>query len=153
MKRWVYLAIWLALSLGAGVIGSQFRPDEWYLALQKPDWNPPGWIFAPVWTALYLMMALAAWLVSIHGEHRSRRLPLTFFSLQLAANALWSWLFFGLHRPGYALADTLILWVLLTVTMGLFYKARRAAGVLLLPYWLWVGFAAALNAAIWHLNG
>jgi tryptophan-rich sensory protein len=153
MKRWFYLALWLALALGAGAVGAGFRPDEWYSALHKPAWTPPGWLFGPVWTALYILMAVAAWLVTLHGEYRRRRLPLSFFCLQLAANSMWSWLFFGLHGPGYALADILVLWVILSVTMGLFYKTRRVAGLLLLPYWLWVSFATVLNAEIWRLNG
>jgi len=139
--------------LSAGAVGSQFRPGDWYDALAKPAWQPPSWIFAPVWTTLYLMMAVAAWLVTTHGEWRRRRLPLTFFSLQLAVNAAWSWLFFGLQRPDLALADILLLWVLLSVTLGLFLKTRRLAGILLVPYWLWVSFAALLNAELWRLNG
>lgn len=144
---------WVVLCFSAGAIGSQFRPGDWYGSLAKPAWQPPPWIFAPVWTTLYLMMAVAAWLVTIHGEWRRRRLPLTFFSLQLAVNAAWSWLFFGLQRPDLALADILLLWVLLSVTMGLFLKTRRLAGILLVPYWLWVSFAALLNAELWRLNG
>ena len=153
MKKGAYLLVWMLLCLGAGVVGANFGPDAWYASLAKPAWNPPGWIFAPVWTVLYLLMAVAAWLVSIHGEFRQRRLPLTLFGLQLAANAAWSWLFFGLHRPGWALVDLSLLWLLLTVTVVLFYTTRRASGLLLLPYWLWVSFAAALNAEIWRLNG
>lgn len=152
-KRWLYLFIWLTLCLGAGAVGSAFRPDEWYFALSKPAWNPPGWIFAPVWTALYIMMALAAWQVSLHGEYRRRRLPLTFFCLQLAVNSTWSWMFFGLHRPGYALVDILLLWMLVSVTTGLFFKMRKSSGWLLAPYWIWLSFATVLNAVIWHING
>ena len=153
MKRWFYLILWLVLSLGAGAVGAGFGPGEWYASLQKPSWTPPGWLFGPVWTLLYILMAVAAWLVSTHGEFRRRRLPLTLFCLQLAANAAWSWLFFGLQRPGLALVDIALLWLLLTLTLVLFYTTRRASGLLLLPYWLWVSFAAALNAEIWRLNG
>ena len=153
MKRWLYLIVWLVLSLGAGAVGASFGPGDWYASLQKPSWTPPGWLFGPVWTLLYILMAVAAWLVSTHGEFRRRRLPLTLFCLQLAANAAWSWLFFGLQRPGLALIDIALLWLLLTLTLVLFYTTRRASGLLLLPYWLWVSFAAALNAEIWRLNG
>lgn len=153
MKRALYLVFWVAVCFGAASLGATHRPGEWYAALAKPAWNPPSWIFAPVWTALYLMMALAAWQVSVHGEYRRRRLPLAFFVVQLALNAAWSWLFFGLRSPGLALLDILALWVALSVTTGLFLKTRRAAGLLLLPYWLWVSFAAVLNLEIWRLNG
>lgn len=153
MKSAVYLALWLGLCLGAGALGAQFLPGPWYVALNKPAWTPPGSIFGPVWTVLYIMMAVAAWQVSKHGEYRRRRLPLTLFSIQLCVNAVWSWLFFGLQRPGFALANILLLWILLSVTTGLFLKTRRMAGLLLVPYWLWVTFAAVLNAEIWRLNG
>ena len=152
-KSAFYLGFWLVLCYGAAAVGAQFMPGPWYDALAKPAWNPPPWIFGPVWTVLYAMMAVAAWLVTIHGEWRRRRLPLTLFCLQLAANAAWSWLFFGRHQPGWALAEILLLWVLLSVTLGLFLKTRRLAGMLLLPYWLWVSFAALLNAELWRLNG
>lgn len=153
LKSAFYLVFWLVLCFSAAAVGAQFTPGAWYASLAKPAWNPPGWIFGPVWTVLYTMMAVAAWLVSTHGEWRRRRTPLTFFCLQLAANAAWSWLFFGRQQPGWALVDMLVLWVLLSVTTGLFLKTRRLAGMLLIPYWLWVSFAALLNAELWRLNG
>lgn len=134
-------------------MGAQFTPGTWYAGLAKPAWTPPGWVFAPVWTMLYLLMAVAAWLVTLNGEWRQRRLPLALFILQLAVNAAWSWLFFGLQRPGWALLNILMLWGLVSVTVVLFLNTRRVAGILLLPYWGWLTLAAALNAAIWRLNG
>lgn len=134
-------------------MGAQFTPGTWYAGLAKPAWTPPGWVFAPVWTILYLLMAVAAWLVTLNGEWRQRRLPLALFILQLAVNAAWSWLFFGLQRPGWALLNILMLWGLVSVTVVLFLNTRRVAGILLLPYWGWLTLAAALNAAIWRLNG
>lgn len=134
-------------------MGAQFTPGTWYAGLAKPAWTPPGWVFAPVWTMLYLLMAVAAWLVTLNGEWRQRRLPLALFILQLAVNAAWSWLFFGLQRPDWALLNILVLWGLVSVTVVLFFNTRRVAGILLLPYWGWLTLAAALNAAIWRLNG
>lgn len=134
-------------------MGAQFTPGAWYAGLTKPTWTPPGWVFAPVWTTLYLLMAVAAWLVTLHGEWRLRRLPLALFSLQLAVNAAWSWLFFGLQRPDWALVNILVLWGLVSVTVVLFLKTRWVAGILLLPYWGWLTLAAALNAEIWRING
>ena len=141
------------LCFSAGAVGAQFTPGTWYAGLAKPAWTPPGWVFAPVWTILYLLMAVAAWLVTLNGEWRQRRLPLALFILQLAVNAAWSWLFFGLQRPGWALLNILMLWGLVSVTVVLFLNTRRVAGILLLPYWGWLTLAAALNAAIWRLNG
>lgn len=153
MKRWFYLLFWITLCFSAGAVGAQFTPGAWYAGLAKPAWTPPGWVFAPVWTTLYLLMAVAAWLVTLHGEWRQRRLPLGLFCLQLAVNAAWSWLFFGLQRPDWALVNILVLWGLVSVTVVLFLKTRRVAGILLLPYWGWLTLAAALNAEIWRMNG
>lgn len=141
------------LCFSAGAVGAQFTPGTWYAGLAKPAWTPPGWVFAPVWTMLYLLMAVAAWLVTLNGEWRQRRLPLALFILQLAVNAAWSWLFFGLQRPDWALLNILVLWGLVSVTVVLFLNTRWVAGILLLPYWGWLTLAAALNAAIWRLNG
>jgi benzodiazapine receptor len=152
-KSAFYLGFWLVLCFSAGAVGAQFTPGTWYAGLAKPAWTPPGWVFAPVWTILYLLMAVAAWLVTLNGEWRQRRLPLALFILQLAVNAAWSWLFFGLQRPGWALLNILMLWGLVSVTVVLFLNTRRVAGILLLPYWGWLTLAAALNAAIWRLNG
>lgn len=153
MKRWFYLAFWMLLCFSAAAVGAQFAPGAWYESLAKPAWTPPGWMFAPVWTTLYVLMAVAAWLVTLHGTWRQRRLPLALFSLQLAANAVWSWLFFGLQRPGWALANILVLWGLVSVTAVLFFKTQRVAGMLLMPYWGWLTLASALNAEIWRSNG
>jgi benzodiazapine receptor len=133
-------------------MGGLFMPGEWYAGLKKPAWNPPGWIFGPVWTMLYTMMAVAAWLVWRRGGFAAQRRPLTLFLLQLALNAAWSPLFFGLHHPGLAFIDLLLLWFALLGTIVAFWKARAFAGALLIPYLAWVTFAGALNFAIWRLN-
>ena len=143
---------WLALAFAAAALGVFFRPGEWFAALSKPSWNPPGWIFAPVWTALYTIMAVAAWLVWRRGGFAGQSLALSLFLLQLFFNALWSPLFFGLHQPVLAFADIVLLWLALLGTIIAFWKARPLAGALLLPYLAWVTFASALNFAIWQLN-
>ena len=143
---------WLALCFGASITGVFVSTTGWYAGLHKPFWNPPGWIFGPVWTLLYVLMAIAAWLVWREGGWKRQRLPLGIFLLQWLLNALWTPLFFGLHRSGLAFAEILLLWLALVATIRSFWSVRIAAGILLLPYLGWVTFAGALNFAIWHLN-
>jgi len=144
---------WLVLTFAAAGVGSMFMPGEWYAGLAKPAWNPPNWLFGPVWTVLYILMAVAAWLVWRRQGLAGAALPLLVFVVQLVLNAMWSWLFFGLQRPGVALAEILVLWVAILVTILLFFRVRSVAGILLIPYLLWVSFAAVLNFTIWRLNG
>jgi benzodiazapine receptor len=146
------LAGWLVLCFGAAAAGAQFMPGEWYAGLKKPAWNPPSWIFGPVWSALYTMMAVAAWLVWRRGGFAGQRRPLTLFLVQLALNAAWTPLFFGLHRPGAAFAEIVLLWLAIAATLAAFRRVSRAAAWLLAPYLAWVSFAAALNFALWRLN-
>ena len=120
--------------------------------MHKPVWNPPGWLFGPVWTALYTIMAIAAWLVWRRGGFAGQRVALSLFLLQLFFNALWSPLFFGWHQPGLAFVDIVLMWVTLLGTVIAFWKVRPLAGALLLPYLAWVTFASALNFTIWQLN-
>ena len=150
--RWVVLVLFVVICLSAGMIGSQFPPDAWYRSLEKPAWNPPDFIFAPVWTLLYILMAVAAWLVWLHGEKGKRLLSLSVFTVQLGVNALWSWLFFGIKRPDLAFIDIVVMWVLISATIALFWKVKRSAGLLLVPYLAWVSFATALNFQLWRLN-
>jgi benzodiazapine receptor len=142
----------LALTFGAAYIGSRFPVDAWYAALSKPAWNPPNWLFGPVWTVLYLLMALAAWLIWRKGNLMATALPLGLFVLQLALNAAWSWIFFGLHQLGLALVEILILWVAILATIAAFWRLNPASGWLMIPYLLWVTFASALNFVLWRLN-
>jgi len=146
------LAAWLALSFAAAAAGGFFMPGDWYAHLQKPTWNPPNWIFGPVWTTLYTMMAIAAWLVWKRGGFAGQRVALSLFLVQLFFNTLWSPLFFGLHHPALAFVDIALLWLALLGTVGAFWKARPPAGALLVPYLAWVTFASALNFAIWRMN-
>lgn len=146
------LAGWLVLCFSAAAIGSFFMPGEWYASLKKPSWNPPNWIFGPVWTVLYTVMAIAAWLVWKRGGFAVQTVALSLFLAQLFFNALWSPLFFGLHRPALAFADILLLWLTLLGTIFAFWKVRPVAGALLLPYLVWVTFASALNFTLWQMN-
>ena len=148
----VALAGWVAVTFAAAAMGGLSLPGDWYARLQKPVWNPPNWIFGPVWTALYTIMAVTAWLVWKRGGFAGQRRALLFFLLQLIFNALWSPLFFGLHLPGLAFVDLVLLWLALLATVTAFWKAHPLAGAMLLPYLAWVTFAGALNFAIWRLN-
>ena len=152
MKNRLGLVGWLAASFAAGWIGSRWMPGEWYAALAKPAWNPPNWIFGPVWTALYTLMAVAAWRIWRQAGFGGAGVALGLFIVQLVLNALWSYLFFGLHRIDWALADILALWAAILAVLVLFWRLQAAAGALLVPYLAWVGFAAVLNHALWALN-
>jgi tryptophan-rich sensory protein len=123
----------------------------WYAHLVKPSFNPPNWIFGPVWTLLYALMALAAWRI-LGCTSGQRRSALLFFAVQLALNAAWSWLFFAMHSPWLGLCDIVPQFLAVVVTMLLFWRMDRWAGLCLLPLTLWVGFAATLNFQIWRLN-
>ncbi len=146
------LAAWLALVFGVAAVAGYFAPGEWYASLRKPSWNPPNWVFAPVWTALYLLMAVAAWLVWREGGLERHARALGWFGLQLFLNGLWSPLFFGLKRPGLAFLNLVLLWLALVATIEAFWRVRRTAAGLLLPYLAWVTFAGALNLVVWQMN-
>ena len=152
LKSVLALAGWLALCYSAASLGAVFMPGEWYATLKKPSWNPPGWIFGPVWSALYTMMAVAAWLVWRRGGFARQRRPLTLFLAQLVLNAAWTPLFFGLHWPGVAFAEIVLLWLAIAATLATFRHVNRTAAWLLAPYLAWVSFAAALNFTLWRLN-
>jgi translocator protein len=131
--------------------GSRFKPDAWHAALAKPAWNPPDWVFAPVWTVLYVAIAVAGWLVwRTAGNEWSP--ALTFWSLQLASNGAWTWLFFGRHRIDLALIDIGVTLIFIVGFMMVASSLSPVASVLFLPYAAWTLFAGALNAAIWRLN-
>lgn len=149
------LAFFIAVCFLAAAIGSRLGdagPSNWYASLRKPSGTPPGWVFAPVWTVLYLCMAIAAWLVWQSAGWQGGSQALILWSAQLAVNVVWTWLFFGLHRPEWALADVIILWILILLTMLAFQPISTAAAWLLVPYLLWVAYAARLNYLLWRLN-
>ena len=137
---------------GVSAVLSVSGAGDWYRDLSKPWFNPPDWIFGPVWSLLYCSMGVAAWLVSRKGNAQFLAWPLGLFLLQLVFNALWTPLFFGMHRPGLALLDIIALWLAIAGTTISFYPVSRVAAYLFVPYWLWVSFATLLNAAIWWLN-
>ncbi|KAF1015521.1 MAG: Tryptophan-rich protein TspO [Stenotrophomonas maltophilia] len=145
---------WLLLTLLAAALGARasVQAASFYQQLAQPAWAPPASVFGPVWSALFLMMALAAWLVWRQGGWARQRTALVLYVVQLAANTLWSWLFFGWKLGGPAFADIVLLWLLIVSTLVAFWRVRPLAGALLLPYLGWVTFAAALNHAVWQAN-
>lgn len=153
-KQILGFVAWLAVSFIAAAVGSaaSIQSGPFYVQLVRPEWAPPPEVFGPVWTVLYVLMGIAAWLVWRVGGFRAARTGLTLFLVQLAVNALWSWLFFGWHLGGAAFADIVLLWVLVVATLVAFWRVRPLAGVLLIPYLLWVSFASVLNYSVWQLN-
>lgn len=143
---------WMVLCFLAASLGALFMPGAWYAALQKPSWNPPGWVFGPVWSVLYTLMAIAAWLVWKQGGFAAQGKPLSVFLFQLALNAAWSPIFFGLQRPDLAFAVILLLWLAIVATGWTFRPVSRPAAWLLVPYLAWVSFATVLNGTLWWLN-
>lgn len=145
---------WLVVSFAASAVGAfaSIQAKSFYGQLVQPSWAPPPSVFGPVWTALYALMAIAAWLVWRSGGFRANRTALSLFLAQLALNSLWSWLFFAWHRGAWAFVDIILLWALVVATLVTFWRMRPLAGALLIPYLLWVSFASALNYAVWQLN-
>ena len=149
MRNWKSLLTFLVITLAAAATGTISAPDAWFSALQKPSFNPPTWVFPPVWSVLYAMMAIAAWRVyRVTGVGAAIGL----WFAQLLINAAWTPLFFGAHRLDLAAADIALLVVLIAATTIAFFRRDRIAGALMIPYLAWVGFAAALTFAIWRLN-
>jgi len=151
-RQTVALGGWLALCFAAAGGTVFVSTDGWYAGLQKPSWNPPAWVFGPAWRLLYILMAAAARFVWREGGWKTQGKALASFLVQWLLNALWTPLFFGMHRPGLALAEIIVLWLAIAATLASFWRVRKIAGVLLAPYLAWVSFAAVLNAAIWRLN-
>jgi tryptophan-rich sensory protein len=144
------LLVFLACAFGAASTGYFFPPGDWYAGIEKPFFNPPAWIFGSVWTALYVMMSVAAWLAWKQAGWHSR--PIALWFGQIALNALWTPLFFGLHWLGIALLELAALWVLILLTLLAFRRVSRPAAWLLVPYFAWVSFAWVLNLSLWWLN-
>ncbi|MCI5051823.1 MAG: tryptophan-rich sensory protein [Simkaniaceae bacterium] len=142
-----YLPVVFVQWISSRVTFTSLKP--WYQGLQKAAWTPPGWVFGPVWTALYILMAISVWLVF------RKRAPMgayILFFVQLFFNGLWSWLFFGMHQPGMACINIVILLVLIGIMTVWYYRLDRVAGILQVPYFLWTAYASTLNFAIWWLN-
>lgn len=149
ITRITMLAALVAVTFCAPLAASFSLPGAWYAALNKPAWNPPAWIFGPVWTLLYLMMAVAAWLV---WKKDGWRFPMWLYLVQLAINASWSPVFFGAKQPGAAFGVIVALWLAIALTLWVFRRVSRPAGWMLIPYLLWVSFATVLNLTLWRLN-
>jgi benzodiazapine receptor len=153
-KQLFGFAGWLAVCFAAAAVGglASANAGDFYQQLSRPTWAPPSWVFAPVWTLLYLLMSVAAWQVWRGRGFRKTQIALSLFLTQLAVNALWTWLFFFWHRGALAFGEILILWSLILCTIFTFWRVRPIAGALLIPYLLWVSFAAALTYEIWQRN-
>lgn len=148
------LIVFFAVCLGAGGLGSFFTAGgvrDWYPKLRKPPGTPPSWVFGPVWTTLYVLMAISAWLVWREFGHGAFP-ALLFFFAQLALNVAWSGIFFGSRMPGVAFAEIVILWLAILFTTFVFYSLLPISALLLIPYLLWVAYASYLNWGIWRLN-
>lgn len=153
--RYLGFLISALIANAAGLIGSVFTAQSvrtWYLIINRPSWNPPGWIFGPVWTILYILMGVASYLVWEKRGLPGAKSALFVYGIQLVLNLLWSFLFFGLKNPGLAFAEIILLWLAIVATLVLFWRLNTTAGALLVPYLLWVSFASFLNYTIWKLN-
>jgi tryptophan-rich sensory protein len=145
---------WLAVSFAAAAVGgfASANAGAFYRELSRPGWAPPPWLFAPAWSLLYLLMGIAAWVVWRELGFRRARTALALFLIQLAVNALWTWLFFAWRLGAVAFGEILVLWVLILCTVVSFWRVRSLAGVLLLPYLAWVSYATALTCSVWRRN-
>ncbi len=145
---------WIVLSFAAAAAGGRasIESGAFYQQLLRPGWAPPAWLFGPVWTLLYAMMAVSAWLVWRNRGFSGARAALLLFIAQLVINALWTWIFFVWKQGAWAFAEIVVLWLLIAITIYFFWRVRPLAGMLLLPYLAWVTFAAFLTWSVWHLN-
>jgi translocator protein len=153
--KWVKLIISIIVAQLAGILGSLFTitsDNSWFSNLVKPSFNPPNWIFGPVWTLLYFLMGISLYLIWVSKKSKNRKIGLYLFFTQLILNSLWSILFFGLNNPLFAFVEIILLWVAILLTILYFYKVNKKASYLLIPYILWVTFAAILNLSIFMLN-
>jgi tryptophan-rich sensory protein len=153
-RQFLGLVGWFVVSFAASAVGAvaSIQAESFYGQLVQPPWAPPSSVFGPVWSVLYALMAIAAWLVWRSGGFRANRTALSLFVVQLALNALWSWLFFAWHLGAWAFADIVVLWAFIVATLVSFWRVRFLAGALLIPYLLWVSFALVLNYSVWQLN-
>ena len=153
--RWFFLIFWVVLCFAVAGIGGRWTAGEipnWYRTLQRPSFAPPNWVFGPVWSLLYLLMAVAAWLVSQSESSSVRTWGLSLFLAQLALNLAWSFLFFRQHALGAAAVEVVVLWCSIGATTLVFGRLSPTAAWLMAPYWAWVSFASVLNIAYWRLN-
>lgn len=152
LESLIALAVIMLTSLAAASTGSIFRPGAWYAGLRKPSWVPPNWLFAPAWTVMYGLMSVAAFLVWATAGPGEGMTALVVYAVQLVLNALWSPVFFGLKRMGWAFVEVMALWLAVLATTLLFFEVNYWAGLMFLPYLVWVTFASMLTLAMWRLN-
>ena len=151
-QTWLSLIPFLVACAAAGASGAAFRPGDWYRRLDKPSWTPPDWVFPVAWTALYLLIAWAGWRVGLRAGTGEAAMALGLWACQIALNTLWPPLFFGLHRPERGLVVIVLLWLTVATMLGTFFSIDGLAGLAVVPYLLWVSYAAVLNIAIWQRN-
>ncbi|MEZ6064547.1 MAG: TspO/MBR family protein [Planctomycetaceae bacterium] len=152
---WLALMLFVGVCLGAGGLGAMATTPEidgWYRTIERPAWSPPDWVFGPVWTTLYVLMGIAAWLVWRLGAQSRNIGPSRLFVIQLILNIAWSWIFFARHEIGWAAVEIVVLWLAIVATTIAFFRRSRIAGWLLVPYLAWVTFASYLNFTLWQLN-
>ena len=152
MASWIGFGVFALLALATASSGAVFTPDAWYREINKPSWTPKDWVFPTVWTPLYVLIAVSGWLVWREAGVAGAALPLAVYLLQLVLNAGWSAIFFGMKRPGLALAEVLVLWLSIALTIVLFWPISPLAALLLVPYLVWVTIASALNFQVWRMN-
>ena len=156
MNTYIKLLISIVVCLAIGGVSGYFTANEiptWYATLNKPSFNPPNGIFAPVWSTLYILMAISFWLIwKSNTESSTKNRAMTFFVIQLILNFFWSIIFFSLHQLGFALVEIILMWMFILFSIVSFYPISKIASYLLIPYLLWVSFASVLNFAIWKLN-
>jgi tryptophan-rich sensory protein len=156
MKNWLKAILSLALPQIAGLTGAMFTvtgEGSWYRTIEKPEWNPPGWLFGPVWTTLYILMGIAFYLIwTSAADKRIKRPAMAFWLIQLVFNLCWTLIFFYAQQIGYAFAEIVVLWLLILITILLFARISKLAAWLLVPYISWVTFAAVLTYTIWQMN-
>jgi tryptophan-rich sensory protein len=153
--RWIWLAVWLGICFAVAGVSGRWTAGEipgWYRTLARPAITPPNWVFGPVWTLLYALMAIAAWRVGLAAPSPLRTWGLVLFLVQLGLNFVWSWIFFRNHAIGAALAEVVVLWAAIGAATLLFGRLAPVAAWLMAPYWAWVTFAGVLNGAFWRLN-
>ena len=153
-QQWLGLLFSLLLVFAAAAAGglASASAGNFFMELDRPLWAPPAWLFGPAWTVLYLLMGVASWLVWRRGGFSDARLALTLYGVQLVLNGLWTWLFFVMRSGGLAFIEIIILWILILATLIAFWRKNKLAGLMLVPYLIWVAYASALTFSLWQRN-
>ncbi len=155
MKKTIKLIICISLPLLVGGISGFVTAtsiNDWYVSINKPSFNPPNYLFGPVWTTLYILMGISFYMILQTASHEIRKKAVNIFSIQLLLNFCWSFIFFNFHLPGFAFVEIILMWISILMMIILFYKINKTAALLQIPYLMWVSFASILNGSIWYLN-